>query len=283
GGARRGPGEGGGRRRGGVLGGRRRQRPRPRRYGSAEALAEDLERWLRNEPILARPVGRLERAVKWARRRPAAAALLGVSLVAAVVLGGVVTAFSLALFQSNRDLRHANDRLTEAIGAKDQANIELTFQRNKALDNETKAKEQTQETKKALARARTEEEKAEQRYQVAQRTALTAQLLRASQLLERDPGRARQLLEDTTLCPLNLRDFTWSYYATHCGKDHLALGDPTETVSDASFSANGRLLAVAYTDAQGQSGVRIWDVATRTPRLRLPGAAGSLVFSADGE
>jgi tetratricopeptide (TPR) repeat protein len=54
-----------------------------RRYGSAEALADDLERWLNGEPIRARPVGAVERGVKWARRRPALAATL--SCVAAAV------------------------------------------------------------------------------------------------------------------------------------------------------------------------------------------------------
>jgi predicted Ser/Thr protein kinase len=47
-----------------------------RRYGSAAALAEDLQRFLDGEPILARPVTAFERGLKWARRRPAIATLL---------------------------------------------------------------------------------------------------------------------------------------------------------------------------------------------------------------
>jgi hypothetical protein len=57
-----------------------------RRYGSAEALADDLDRFLAGEPIRARPVGRLERAAKWARRRPAAATLVALG-VFGVLLG----------------------------------------------------------------------------------------------------------------------------------------------------------------------------------------------------
>jgi WD40 repeat protein/tRNA A-37 threonylcarbamoyl transferase component Bud32 len=47
-----------------------------RRYASAEALADDLDRWLTGVPILARPTGRVERVTKWIKRRPAIAALL---------------------------------------------------------------------------------------------------------------------------------------------------------------------------------------------------------------
>jgi serine/threonine-protein kinase len=53
-----------------------------RRYASAQDLADDLHRFLDGKPVLARPVGVVERAVKWARRRPAAALLLGAVLIA---------------------------------------------------------------------------------------------------------------------------------------------------------------------------------------------------------
>jgi WD40 repeat protein/tRNA A-37 threonylcarbamoyl transferase component Bud32 len=45
------------------------------RYGSAQALADDLERWSRNEPILGRSATALTRLRKWARRKPALASL----------------------------------------------------------------------------------------------------------------------------------------------------------------------------------------------------------------
>jgi serine/threonine protein kinase/ABC-type phosphate/phosphonate transport system substrate-binding protein len=59
------------------------------RYNSAEALAEDLERWLRREPIQARPAGPLLRLSRWTKRNPVGAALivtLCAGLTAALVL-----------------------------------------------------------------------------------------------------------------------------------------------------------------------------------------------------
>src|SRR5438128_4570324 len=52
-----------------------------RRYSSALALAEDLERWLKHEPILGRHTGIVARGKKWVRRNPTSA-LLAASLVA---------------------------------------------------------------------------------------------------------------------------------------------------------------------------------------------------------
>jgi serine/threonine protein kinase len=50
-----------------------------RRYATAAALAEDLRRYQAGEPIVARPATALEKALKWARRKPAHAAALAVS------------------------------------------------------------------------------------------------------------------------------------------------------------------------------------------------------------
>src|SRR5262249_12262670 len=61
-----------------------------RRYASADALADDLGRFLRGEVIAARPVGPIVRAWRWARRNRAVAALLAL-VVLSMVAGTVVS------------------------------------------------------------------------------------------------------------------------------------------------------------------------------------------------
>src|SRR5262245_32356113 len=69
-----------------------------RRYGSAEALADDLERWLQGEPVRARPAGPAERLWRWCRRNPALAAAGG--LVAAALVTVTALSFAFAAHQS---------------------------------------------------------------------------------------------------------------------------------------------------------------------------------------
>ena len=80
-----------------------------RRYASADALAEDLKRWLAGEPIAARPVGRLEQVRLWIRRHPTAAALAGTSLVAliATIAAGFFVVY-------NGELKRANHVIEES-------------------------------------------------------------------------------------------------------------------------------------------------------------------------
>ena len=61
-----------------------------RRYSSALALAEDLERWIKHEPILARRTGIFTRGRKWVRRRPAIAALVASLIALAASSGWIV-------------------------------------------------------------------------------------------------------------------------------------------------------------------------------------------------
>src|SRR5712691_5851105 len=61
-----------------------------RRYDSALALAEDLERWLRHEPIRARHTGVFTRGKKWVRRNPTTALLFALSLAFAATVGVMI-------------------------------------------------------------------------------------------------------------------------------------------------------------------------------------------------
>ena len=68
------------------------QKDSSHRYHTADELCADLRRFLRSEPVLARPVSAAERAWRWCRRRPALAALsaIAVMAVSAALVGSVV-------------------------------------------------------------------------------------------------------------------------------------------------------------------------------------------------
>jgi hypothetical protein len=104
-----------------------------KRYASAEALADDLERWLRGEPILARPVGSLGRLARWCRRNPVVAGLTGA--VAAALLAGTVISTYFAV-QANRFAIAANDRANAEQAARDDLEKETALSLIGPLDPE---------------------------------------------------------------------------------------------------------------------------------------------------
>jgi tetratricopeptide (TPR) repeat protein len=113
------------------------QKDRQRRYSLADDLAADLRRLRTGEPIRARPITTLERALKWVRRRPATAALAACSIIAAVALLIVGLAYHFKLQSAlratekhrnraetyNQKLREAVDSLLTEVGDKDLADI----------------------------------------------------------------------------------------------------------------------------------------------------------------
>jgi tRNA A-37 threonylcarbamoyl transferase component Bud32 len=189
------------------------QKEPAKRYDSAAALADDLERWLKGEPILARPVGAVERAVKWVKRRPAAAALL---VGACLVLIG----FAVVWGRSGRVAARATQEELDRF--------------------------------RAQAEAGRLRQIAEQEEQGAARVRLSRQLARVAVLWERYPELALPLLEDTHQCPPPLRDATWARYHRLCKLDRGKFGKDGKPVVQLTATADGKTLLTLRGDGTAQ-------------------------------
>jgi serine/threonine-protein kinase len=81
------------------------QKEPERRYASAQALADDLRRFLADEPIQARPVSAWERLTRWCVRNPSVAALVGTValLLVLVAIGSLVSAYRISQEKAEAD------------------------------------------------------------------------------------------------------------------------------------------------------------------------------------
>src|SRR6516165_1250883 len=157
------------------------------RYGTARELADDLRRFLKNEPIQARPIRGWERAVKWARRRPTAAGLLVVSVIAvlALVAGAVGFYYSHELAAALTD---AKQQKAAAETSKEEAESQRTI----AERNQQEAETQRVAAEKNRLEAETQRAEAQRQRERAERLVYAGQIALAQREWEaNNVARAR--------------------------------------------------------------------------------------------
>ncbi len=95
-----------------------RKEPRDR-YASARDLSDDLNRWIEGRPIVARPASKVERAVKWVRRRPEIAGLSAAVVVLTMLgLAGIIWKWLAAIAARDEALRSEDFARHAAYAAK---------------------------------------------------------------------------------------------------------------------------------------------------------------------
>jgi WD40 repeat protein len=255
------------------------QKEPARRYPSARALAEDLGRFRRGEPIHARPVGRLERLGRWCRRYPAVAALLA-ALFAVLTVGLALVSWQWgeAVAQRHRAEEKTADEARARVKAQ-RAAASLLLERGLALC------QQAEYDRGALWMVRGLELAPDEAPDLcdALRTLLggwSARLCPCELVLAHSEGvRAAALSADQRFV-VTAGGATAQVWDARTGQP---VGQPLRhapKVYAAALSPDGRLVLTG-----GEGAARLWEAATGRPAagpLQHGGAVEHVAFSPDG-
>jgi hypothetical protein len=249
------------------------------RYGSAAELGDNLNRFLRGEPVRARPLRNAARAWRWCLRNKR----LATALLAVVVslVGGTIVSISYAI---QADLSatdaHAKKRLAdEKEELANQKREEAVAQFNRAEGEKAEAQRQKKlaedETNLKIAEAKAKEialgEKVKALYQ-AQTSLIYLQMKRVSAPWEREPTLACSFLDDETFCPRERRDLPWHLFRQASAYEIFSDLEGSHRASSnksVCFSADGQTLFVAHVG-------RIWGLRRRFLRTAVCAPAAPL-------
>jgi eukaryotic-like serine/threonine-protein kinase len=266
-----------------------------KRYVSAAELAGDLVRYQCGEPIQARPVGVGERVLKWVRRRPMVAALVGlVFLATAAGLGGIAWAYGEALAEKKAADNAKDDALKQKKAA-DDAKDDALKQKNAA--EQALANSQVMLADAAwrggnvgLALDRLDEVPADLRrweWRYLKRTSSGSLFT----LYEHTgPVYSVAFSPDGARLASGSHDGTVKVWDARTGQELRTLKGHTDVVRSVAFSPDGARLASgsegfdrARKSLVGE--VKVWDARTGQELLTLKGHTGyvsSVAFSPDG-
>jgi eukaryotic-like serine/threonine-protein kinase len=230
------------------------------RYASAEAMSEDLRRFLADEPIRARQVSAPERYWRWARRNPVIATLGGVltALLVAVTVGSMMTASYFQRLAGSE--KQANQQLQVAQKVADGARREALLERDHSRRQSARLA-----LDKGIAFAETGE---------------AARGLHW--MLEGLAVAPAEAAEIERVIRINLSAWSEQVHALrHIIRVAVRASEATAAAYRCAFSPDGRVIAIASADR-----VEYWDARTLEPTgksLVFESLPQALAFSPDGK